>query len=75
MPVAQYETHENIARIARSFHHRAEIPANHHIPMRSTNNAKYRPLEIPANHHIIDGAGDAGGILPSLAVLDPGLYT
>jgi hypothetical protein len=34
------------------------------------NVGKYRPHEIPANHHIIDDAGDAGGILPSLAVLD-----
>jgi hypothetical protein len=32
--------------------------------------AKYQPHESAANAHIIDDAGDAGGILPSLAVLD-----
>jgi hypothetical protein len=26
---------KSIARIARDFHHEAEIPAKHHIPMRS----------------------------------------
>jgi hypothetical protein len=35
MPVAQQETHENIARIARDFHHEAERPANYHISKRS----------------------------------------
>jgi hypothetical protein len=33
------------------------------------NVGKYRPHESPASDHIIDDAGDAGGILPSLAVL------
>ena len=31
---------------------------------------KYRPQESPANARITNGAGDAGGILPTLAVLD-----
>jgi hypothetical protein len=34
------------------------------------NSWQYRPHESPANGHIQDDAGDAGGILPTLAVLD-----
>jgi hypothetical protein len=45
-PATQYETHENIARIARGFHHRAEIPANHHIPTRSMSGRYSRERSI-----------------------------